>query len=111
LPQRKARDNPYFAFQPYIRMASNTTTRSNVYAVWITVGYFEVEPATGGAPDVFTGAEYADGYRLGLEEGFDNGAIRRSRAFYLFDRTKPMGYWAGHALNLEDGILIERVIE
>ena len=35
--------NPYFRYQPAQRLANLTTTRSNVYAVWITVGYFEVE--------------------------------------------------------------------
>lgn len=33
-------------FQPIQRMSSLATTRSNVYAVWITVGFFEVKPAS-----------------------------------------------------------------
>ena len=36
--------NPYFRYQAIQRLGNLTTTRSNVYAVWITVGYFEVEP-------------------------------------------------------------------
>ncbi|MGC4003941.1 MAG: hypothetical protein QM811_12770 [Pirellulales bacterium] len=32
------------ALQPIERLANLTTTRSNVYAMWVTVGYFEVTP-------------------------------------------------------------------
>ena len=36
--------NPYFRLQNLSRMSNLLTTRSNVYAVWITVGYFQVTP-------------------------------------------------------------------
>ena len=36
--------NPYFAYQPMTRVISQLTTRSNVFAIWVTVGYFEVSP-------------------------------------------------------------------
>ena len=37
--------NPYFYYQPMTRLGNLVTNRSNVFAIWITVGYFEVEPA------------------------------------------------------------------
>ena len=36
--------NPFFRYQGLQRLGNLVTTRSNVYAVWITVGYFEVSP-------------------------------------------------------------------
>ena len=36
--------NPYFRYQALTRLGNLVTTRSNVYAFWITVGYFEVTP-------------------------------------------------------------------
>ena len=35
--------NPFFRYQAIQRLGNLVTTRSNVYAVWITVGYFEVD--------------------------------------------------------------------
>ena len=36
--------NPYFHYSDMMRLGNLVTTRSNVYSVWITVGYFEVKP-------------------------------------------------------------------
>ncbi len=80
---------------------------SNVYAVWITVGYFEVSPApVAGIPAI-----YPDGYQLGRELGSDTGEIERHRAFYIFDRTLPVGFQRGQDLNVDKAILVERFIE
>ena len=46
------------------RMANLLTTRSNVYAVWITAGFFEVNPS---------------GILTGNELGTDTGQIKRHR--------------------------------
>ena len=56
-PQRRCSNRPttrhptttptatrYFRYQGLQRLGNLVTTRSNVYAVWITVGYFEVTP-------------------------------------------------------------------
>jgi len=105
--------NPYFRYQLLQRLAGVTTTRSNVYAVWITVGYFEVEQAP--APPTWTieqyQAVYPQGYRLGQELGSDTGEIERHRAFYIFDRSIPVGFERGRDNNVEDAILLERFIE
>ncbi len=37
--------SPYFRYQGLQKLAGTTTTHSNVFAIWITVGYFEVTPA------------------------------------------------------------------
>jgi hypothetical protein len=99
--------NPYFRYQGLERLGNLVTTRSNVYAVWITVGYFEVSPAPAG----YDPAIYPDGYRLGRELGVDTGEIERHRGFYIFDRSLPVGFQRGQDLNVEKAILVNRFIE
>lgn len=97
--------NPYFRYQGYQKLGNLVTTRSNVYAVWITVGYFEV--SWGGSPS----AILPDGYVLGQELGLDRGEVRRHRAFYIIDRTIPVGFERGEDHNVEKTILLRRFIE
>ncbi len=97
--------NPFFRYQGLQRLGNLVTTRSNVYAVWITVGFFEVQPW--GAID----AVHPDGYALGREAGSDTGEIKRYRAFYIFDRSIPVGFQRGQDLNVEKAILLKRFIE
>jgi hypothetical protein len=119
--------NPFFRYQGIERLNNLVTTRSNVYAVWITVGYFEVEPAAKMLARVNPGwnatqiqtyiqaaqarGVYLDGYTLGRELGTDTGQIERHRAFYIFDRTIPVGFQRGQDLNVDKAILINRVLE
>ena len=44
-PSIDAERNPGMMYQPMTRLGNLVTTRSNVYAIWVTVGYFEVEKA------------------------------------------------------------------
>jgi len=104
--------NPYFRYAGLQRLSNLVTTRSNVYAVWLTVGYFEVFPNIDRAGK-FVGPDalHPDGYQLGAELGIETGDIRRHRAFYLFDRSIPMGFVRGEDLNYEKGIVCGRFIE
>jgi len=101
--------NPYFAYKAYRRLDNLLTTRSNVYAVWITVGYFEVSPAPSNDP--LRAVKYPDGWVLGQELGADTGDIERHRSFYMYDRTIPVGFERGENHNVHRGILLERFIE
>jgi hypothetical protein len=107
--------NPFFRYQAIQRLGNLVTTRSNVYAVWITVGYFEVniwDPNNPLNPITKTvDAAHPDGYQLGQELGSDTGEIQRHRAFYIFDRTIPVGFQRGQDLNVEKAILVKRFIE
>ena len=60
----------YFRYQTLDRLSDLLTTRSNVYAVWITVGYFEVTAIPGGV-----NAGHPDGYLLGVELGSDTRVL------------------------------------
>lgn len=96
----------YFRYQSLARLGNLVTTRSNVYGVWITLGYFEVEQNPGGVDAV-----HPDGYRLARELGSDTGEIRRHRAFFLIDRSIPVGFARGRDYNVGDTILLSRLIE
>jgi hypothetical protein len=87
-------------------MTGLLTTRSNVYAIWITVGNFEVSPWTSGVD-----AAHPDGLQLGAELGSDSGNVKRHRAFYIFDRSIPVGFEPGKDHNIENGVLLRRFIE
>jgi hypothetical protein len=117
--------NSYFYYQGLERIGNNVTTRSNVFAVWLTVGYFEVLPwpqrginygpgMTVTSPSSFTPDDikaHADGFQLGAELGSDTGDIVRHRAFYIFDRSIPVGYERGQNHNVNRAILLRRYIE
>lgn len=96
--------NSYFHYQLLQKLGNILTTRSNVYAVWITVGYFE-------AQRVAVDASHPDGWQLGRELGTDTGEIKRHRAFFMIDRTIPVGFQRGEDLNVQDCFLIQRFIE
>jgi hypothetical protein len=133
-----AQRNPGMHYMPLTRLGNLTTQRSGVFAVWVTVGYFEVKPApsvdwtrSGGDPQAISTAEkfinqaggdvdramrlynkvYPQGYQLGKELGIDTGEVKRSRSFYIIDRTRPVGYKPGEDLNSENAILLQRRIE
>jgi hypothetical protein len=96
--------NPYFRYQGLQKIGSVFTTNSNVFAVWMTVGYFEVEP-------VSPSAAHPEGWRLGQEIGVDSGEVARHRSFYIIDRSVPVGHLPGQKLNTDECILLRRFIE
>ncbi len=87
--------HPFTEFLPITRLANLVTTRSNVFAVRITVGFFEQDAETG----------------LGLEYGAEQGKSRRHRAFYVLDRSIPVGFQIGQSLNTDRCMLLRRIIE
>ncbi|MCA9258423.1 MAG: hypothetical protein KDA61_04445, partial [Planctomycetales bacterium] len=69
-------------YQPLVRLDNLTTTRSNVYATWVTIGFFEVEEAptlqdfvrrNGMDDSNWTDEERADLYRRVYPEGYQLG--------------------------------------
>lgn len=96
--------NPYFRYQGLQKMSNLVGTQSNCFAVWVTMGYFEAEPAA-------INAAHRDGYSLGQEVGIDSGSVQRHRGFYIIDRSVPVGFIPGKKLNTDDAILMKRLIE
>jgi hypothetical protein len=95
-----------FALSNIERLSNLTTTRSNVYAIWVTVGYFEVFPDTSN-----TQYQVQGGYRMGNEIGSDTGEISRHRGFAIIDRTIPVGYERGVNHNVDKVFLIKKILE
>jgi hypothetical protein len=121
-------------YLPIQRMTNLATTRSNVYAVWITVGFFEVKPAkddprvfgrymndtnSDGTGDVFQTAAlqelffrvYPDGWTLGEEIGRATGEDVRHRGFYVIDRSRPVAFKPGEDANVSETVLVRRRIQ
>ena len=91
-----AQRNPLTDFGPIMRLKKLTTERSNVFAVYMTVGLFEYDAATG---------------NIGIEYGADRGEAQRYRAFFVVDRSKPVGYQVGVDHNVENTILVRRYLK
>jgi hypothetical protein len=70
-----AAQHPYLANEVFTKIANHLTTRSNVFAVYLTVGMFEVMDDTVRPP------------RLGAEVRTRSGAKVRHRMFAVVDRT------------------------
>jgi hypothetical protein len=89
---RNAATNANFRYQTVNRLTNLSTIRSNVFAVWVTIGYST-------SPSNWT------------EAGSDTGEIRRHRGFYIYDRSIPVGFDPGKDLNVRDAILLRRIIQ
>jgi hypothetical protein len=100
------RPNSYFRYQGLQRLGNLVSTHSNVFAVWVTVGYFEVTPSPAGQD-----REHPDGFLLGPELGSETGDIVRHRGFYIIDRSIPVAFQPGVNHNVEKTILLRRMIE
>ena len=103
--------NPYFRHEGFQKIGSVLSAHSNVFAVWMTVGYFEVEENKDSAGNLVIDAAHPEGYSLGQEIGADSGEVVRHRSFYIIDRSVPVGFLPGQKLNTDDCILLRRFIE
>ena len=76
--------NPLHQLYTATRLANTTTPRSNVFAVWVTL-----RESTANDPD----------------------SVKYRRAFYIIDRSIPVGYEEGRDHNVRDCIRLRRIIE
>lgn len=117
--------NASFFYQPVTRLDNLTTTQSNVYSIWTTVGFFEATTAptleqfadVNGLDETLPATQtlydrvYPEGYQFGREYGLDTGDTRRLRGFSIVDRSIPAGFEPGHDHNTRNVIRLTRQIE
>lgn len=92
--------SPFFRYRTINKLANTVTTRSNVFAVWITVGYFEANNPYASPADLTPGPEV----------GYDTGNTVRHKAFYIIDRSIPVGFQPGRDNNARDCVVLERMV-
>ena len=98
---RNGNRNSFFRNSMRQRIGNIATTRSSVFAIWITVGFFETD-SNGNLLNVAGG---------GNELGADTGDSRRHRGFFIYDRSIPTAFEPGQNHNVDDGILVKSIIE
>jgi hypothetical protein len=106
--------DPFFRYQLLTKLGGMFTTRSNVYAIWVTVGLFEVERMSTTqlrALQTDLGHPNRDGYRIARELGSSLGSTRRFRGFALVDRTIPVGFQRGENYNVDKCFLVRRLVK
>ena len=106
------KNNAYFRYKDLMKLGNSITSQSNVYAIWVTIGYFEIEPNIGPNGELYqVDRQHPDGYRYGVELGSDLGQVTRNRSFYIVDRSIPVAFEPGVNHNVDDAILVRRHLE
>jgi hypothetical protein len=101
-PAPDRRQSPYFRTEWLQSVMNLTTVRSHQFAVWITIGFFEVKRR--GNPALATSNPMLAADLLGPEIGPPDGPRFRHRAFFVLDRSRAGG------LNEADTNFINNII-
>jgi len=90
-PSDDAREHPFWRIEMLQRVMNLTTVRTHQYAVWITVGFFEVKRR--GNAEMIASADPRLAFDiLGPEIGLNGNKLLRYRGFFLVDRLKLNGF-------------------
>ncbi len=89
-PPSDLRQHPWYRLEWLQKLTNLSTVRTHQYAVWVTVGYFEVTQE--GNPQLAATNPAAAYDLLGPELVDATGKTTRNQAFFVLDRTKATGY-------------------
>ena len=89
--QTDMKQHPYFRTEMLQKAMNLTTVRTHQYAVWITVGFFEVT-RQGDLLMAGSATPWLAFDVLGPEIGASTGQTTRFRGFFLVDRLQLTGY-------------------
>jgi hypothetical protein len=107
--QADERQQPYFRSEWMQRVLNLSTVRTHQYAVWITIGFFEVVQP--GNPQLAY-SKPAQAYdQLGMEIGALEGKNTRYRGFFILDRTRATGFNPTNAGDFRDVIVYRKTIQ
>lgn len=84
--------NPWMRYQTLMRMPNLVANNSQVFLIRLTLGFFEVDAATG---------ELRDEYRA------TEGLAERFKGTFVIDRSIPVGYQPGVDMNTRDVVIFE----
>ncbi len=84
--------NPWIRYQTLMRMPNLVSNNSQIFLIRLTLGYFEVDPVTGGLGDEYRATE---------------GMAERFKGTFVIDRSIPVGYQPGVDMNTRDVVIFE----
>jgi len=102
--------HPYWRSEIMQRVMNLTTVRTHQYAVWITIGFFEVK-REGDLLNIQAGSPILAFDILGPEVGAATGQTTRYRGFFLVDRTKLTGFDDTSPGNFQPAVVYRQMIE
>jgi hypothetical protein len=104
------RQHPYWRLEMMQRVMNLTTPRTHQYAVWITVGFFEI--IRQGDPTMMLANNPLLAYDIiGPEVGAVTGKSIRYRGFFLVDRTKLTGFNPASTGSFRSAVVYRKVIQ
>jgi hypothetical protein len=103
------RQHPAFRHETLQKIMNLTTVRTHQYAVWLTVGFFEVVQPGNSQMSYVNPMLIVD--QLGQEIGASAGKNVRFRSFFVLDRTKATGFNPANPGNFRDLVMYRSRIE
>jgi len=102
--------HPYWRSEWMQKMMNLSTVRTHQYAVWVTVGFFEVI-SQGDPAAAYTTSPDAAYDVIGREVGLIGGKNVRHRGFFIVDRLKLQGFDPSSPGKFRDAVLYRRIIQ
>lgn len=103
--------HPYWRSEWMQKMMNLGTVRTHQYAVWVTVGFFEVI-SQGDPAAAWTAANPDAAYDvIGREVGLIGGKNVRHRGFFIVDRLKLEGFDPNSPGKFREAVLYRRIIQ
>jgi hypothetical protein len=103
------RQHPYWRSEMLQKAMNLTTVRTHQYAVWITIGFFQVK-RQGDLMMFGTNPQFAFDI-MGPEIGAANGKGTRYRGFYLVDRLQLFGFNPAASASFRNAVVYSNRIQ
>jgi hypothetical protein len=104
------RQHPYWRLEMMQRVMNLTTPRTHQYAVWITVGFFEIIRQGDPGMQLLLDPRLAFDI-MGPEVGAVTGKNVRYRGFFLVDRTKITSFNPGNTGSFRSAVVYRKTIQ